>query len=42
MGDKTTQARAKKEILALGGQTRMKDGELIFFLPNATPPKPQP
>jgi hypothetical protein len=42
VNDKTTQERAKKEILALGGQTRVKDGELIFFLPNATPPKPQP
>ncbi|PSB25853.1 hypothetical protein [Stenomitos frigidus] len=31
--DKTTQARAKREILALGGQTRMQDGELTFFLP---------
>ena len=31
--DKTTQARAKQEILALGGQTRMQDGELTFVLP---------
>lgn len=31
--DKTTQERAKQEILALGGQTRMQDGQLTFVLP---------
>ena len=33
--DKTTQERAKREILALGGQARMQDGQLTFVLPEA-------
>jgi hypothetical protein len=31
--DKTTQERAKRELLALGGQARMQDGQLTFVLP---------
>lgn len=31
--DKTTQERAKQEILALGGQMSLKDGEVVFALP---------
>ena len=31
--DKTTQERAKREILALGGQARTRDGQLTFVLP---------
>ena len=33
VGDKTTQERAKQEILALGGQTRRENGQLTFILP---------
>ena len=31
--DRTTQERAKQEILALGGQTHIQDGQLTFVLP---------
>lgn len=43
--DQRTQNRAKQEILALGGQMRMKEGQMIFVLPKlpkATPPKSRP
>lgn len=40
--DKTTQERAKQEILALGGQTQMKKGQVIFVLPKAARPKSRP
>ncbi len=39
--DKNTQARAKREILALGGKVRMNNGQVEFSLP-ALPLKPKP
>lgn len=33
VGDKTTQERANREILALGGQRSVKDGQVHFALP---------
>lgn len=37
--DKATQERAKREILAIGGQVRMNQGQVEFFLPTV-PAKP--
>ncbi|MBW4693669.1 MAG: hypothetical protein KME27_18140 [Lyngbya sp. HA4199-MV5] len=33
VNDKTTQTRAEQEILALGGQMSLKDGQVVFALP---------
>ncbi|SRR5579883_1678084 len=38
--DKTTQERAQREILALGGQMQIKDGQPTFSLPASKPPQP--
>ena len=41
--DKDTQARAKREILALGGKAQSKNGQVEFSLPNLVPKaKPSP
>ncbi|MBC7968863.1 MAG: hypothetical protein H7Z11_01795 [Verrucomicrobia bacterium] len=37
--DQATQERAKQEILALGGQTRLKGGQVTFVLPERAAPK---
>ena len=39
--DKQTQARAKREILELGGQIKTRDGEVSFEPPPASPEKKQ-
>ncbi|XGV97354.1 MAG: hypothetical protein ACAF41_32125 [Leptolyngbya sp. BL-A-14] len=40
--DKTTQERAKQEILLLGGQMSTKDGQTIFTLPEHGASEPHP
>lgn len=40
--DKQTQARAKREILALGGRMEIKNGQIEFFLPNPKSPQSAP
>ena len=41
--DKNTQARAKREILALGGKEKINNGQVEFSLPTpAAKPKPTP
>jgi hypothetical protein len=37
VSDRTTQARAKQEILSLGGQMSLKDGQAVFALPEHAP-----
>lgn len=42
VGDRKTQARAKREVLALGGKLEEKDGQLRVTMPAAPPRSPTP